>query len=107
MKQKELERLKRWTEQVTKGQRDSAVFMSLWSDTMREKPWDDPVPVMQLGYAMLLDKPIVIVAPLGSRIPENVQRAARAVEFYHRDDMDSMHAATLRALAAAGLPVPH
>jgi hypothetical protein len=64
---KELQRLKEWTRQVTRGQRESAVFMNLWSDTMARDPSGDPVPVMQLGYAMLLDKPIVIVAPHGSK----------------------------------------
>jgi hypothetical protein len=107
MNDEDLRRLKEWTVKVTRGQRDSAVFMNLWSDSMADDPSGDPVPVMQLGYAMLLDKPIVIVAPHGSRIPENVKRTARAVEFYDRDNEASLHAATVRALKAAGLEVPH
>lgn len=75
MKKKALHQLKDWTRRVTKGQRESAVFLNLWSDTMATDPSRDPVPVMQLGYAMLLDKPIVIIAPHGSRIPENAPRA--------------------------------
>lgn len=107
MTPKELRKLRTWTQKVTRGQRDSAVFMNLWADSMATDPSSDPVPVMQLGYAMLLDKPIVILAPHGSVIPENVKRAARVVEFYDRDSTDSMHAATVRALKAAGLEVKH
>jgi hypothetical protein len=105
--EKELRRLKDWTRKVTRGQRDSTVFLNLWNDKMATDPSSEPVPVMQLGYAMLLDKPIVIIAPHGSKIPENVTRVARAVEFFDRDDTNSLHAATLRALKAAGLEVPH
>lgn len=103
MKDEELAELQDWTRKVTKGQRDSAVFMSLWSDSMRDDPSGDPVPVMQLGYAMLLDKPIIVIAPQAARIPENVKRVARAIEFYDPDKTSSLHAATLRALAAVGL----
>jgi hypothetical protein len=107
MNKNELRKLQEWTRAVTRGQRDSAVFLNLWSDSMAADPSGDPVPVMQLGYAMLLDTPIVIVAPHGSRIPENVKRAARSVEFYHRDDDASLRAATLRAMKAAGIEVPY
>ncbi len=102
----ELQQLSAWTRQVTRGQRESAVFLDLWNDKMATDPSSDPVPIMQLGYAMLLDKPIVVIAPHGSTIPENVTRVARAVEFFDRDNMDSLHAATLRALKAAGVEVP-
>lgn len=107
MNPKELQRLKDWTRQVTRGQRESAVFLDLWSDVMADDPSAQPVPVMQLGYAMLLDKPIVIVAPHGSRIPDNVKRVARTIEFYDRGNDASLHAATIRAMKAAGLEVPH
>src|SRR5215831_14196823 len=93
--------LQTWARKVTEGQRASAVFCSLWSDGMRDDPGRDPIPVIQLGYAMLLDKPIVIVAPRGARVPENVKRAALAVEFYEPDDVLSVRAATLRAITVA------
>ena len=56
---------------------------------------------------MLLDKPIVVLAPHGSRIPENVQRAAKAIEYFDRGDQASLHAATLRALKAVGVEAHH
>jgi hypothetical protein len=106
MTTKQLRDLKQWATKVTRGQKDSAVFMNLWSDAMLD-PGKEPVPIFQLGYAMILDKPIIIVAPHGSRIPENVKRAARAVEYFDHGNTDSLHAATLRAFKAAGIEVPH
>lgn len=102
-----ISKLKAYTRRVTRGQSDAACFLQLWSDKMRDDPGSEPMPIVQLGYAMILDKPIVIVAPIGARVPENIIRAARAVEYYHPDDPASLHAATLRALAAAGLDVEH
>jgi hypothetical protein len=107
VKKKDLRHLKDWTRKVTRGQKESAAFMSLWSDTMADDPSSEPVPVMQLGYAMLLDKPIIVVARHGARIPENVKRVAVAVEFYDDGNTDSLHAATVRAMKAAGIEVPH
>lgn len=107
MNKKQLDELSAWARQVTRGQRESVVFLSLWSDEMRDDPSSDPVPVFQMGYAMLLDKPIVIVAPHGSRIPENVQRAARTIEYYDSGDTAQLQPATLRALKAAGLEPRH
>jgi hypothetical protein len=107
MNRAEVRKLAAWTRKVTRGQKESAVFLDLWNDAMATDPSQHPVPVMQLGYAMLLDKPIVIVARHGARIPENVQKAARAIEFYEDGDMDSLHAATLRAMQAAGIEVWH
>lgn len=106
MKRNHLRDLKTWATKVTRGQRESSTFLQLWSDSMLE-PSKEPVPIFQLGYAMILDKPIVIVAPHGSRIPENVRRVARAVEYYDHDNEASLHAATVRALKAAGLGVKH
>jgi hypothetical protein len=72
-----------------------------------ENPGREWQMILQLGSAVLLDKPILVIAPRGARIPDNARRVAHAVEFYEPDDQASLHAATLRALAAAGLPVLH
>jgi hypothetical protein len=106
MQRNDLRELKRWASRVTRGQRDAAMFMSLWSDAMLD-PAKEPIPVFQLGYAMILDKPIVIVAPHGARVPENVIRAALAVEYYDEGDDESLHAATLRAFKAVGVEPEH
>lgn len=103
MTDRELEELKRWTRLVTRGQKESASFMSLWNDKMATDPAGDPIPVMQLGYAMLLNKPIIVVAPVGSIIPSNVLKVAVAVEYFHEGDVASAQDATRRALTKAGI----
>lgn len=100
-----LDELRGWTKRVVAGQAESACFLQLFSPDMREHPEDDPIPIMQLGYAMVLDKPILIVAVEGTAVPKNIRRAATAVEFYPAGDMDAMKTATLRALRAGGIDV--
>ena len=103
MKRSDVKRLQAWATKATTGVADSAVFMSLWNDTMNA-PAKEPEAVLQLAYALILDKPIVIVAQHGATIPPKVRRIADALEFYDRGDEASLRAATLRALAAVGLP---
>jgi hypothetical protein len=42
--------------------RDSGQFLLLWNPTMV----DEVIPILQMGLAVYLDKPIIIVAPEGS-----------------------------------------
>lgn len=102
-KARERAELQRWAERATRGIRESTTFITLWSDSMASDPKGDPVPVIQLGLAMLLDKPIVIVAPVGAVIPENVRRVARSIKFYVPADPTSIQHATQAALAEAGI----
>ena len=59
---------------------------SLYVGLFNEKSWKkDPTPVFQLGLAMMLDKPIVIVAFDDESIPENIRKVAVAVEIVAKD----------------------
>lgn len=75
---------------------DCATFMALWSDGMR----DDPVCLIQMGLAMYLDKPIYLLVPEGTTIPNNLLAVARRIEYFKRDETDfsSINAATERLL---------
>lgn len=97
-------KLRDFARRATKGQRGSSAFLQIWDERIREDPGSAPEVLIQLGYAMILDQPIVVVAPDGSYVPDNIRRAAHAVEFFDPDDMDSMKSATLRALKAADIP---
>lgn len=67
----------------------SGIFASLLS-----KGWHkDPVPVLQLGLAMLLDKPIVIIALDDEPVPENIRKVAIAVERANTKDPESIERA--------------
>lgn len=54
---------------------DSKVFLSLFSRDMTK----DAIPCLQLGLAMMLDKPIIVVARPEDEIPENLQNVATAI----------------------------
>lgn len=73
----------------------SACFWTIFSDKMV----DEVVPVIQLGLAILLDKPIMLLAPKGVRVPEHLQRLAIAIEEFERGDAESLKQASLRLAA--------
>ncbi len=62
---------------------------------------------LQIGVCLLDGKPLLLVAPRGTEIPDRLRAAATVVEFYVPHDPVSCELATKRALLAAGLPVQH
>lgn len=54
---------------------ESAIFLNLFSPEMSKQV----LPCLQLGLAIMLDKPIVIVAPEGREIPNNLRCVAAAI----------------------------
>lgn len=60
---------------------------------------------LQIGRCLMDGKPLLLIAPVGSQIPEKLQAAATAVEYYTLGDMTSCELATKRALLAVGRPV--
>jgi hypothetical protein len=61
---------------------ESAVFIALFTKAYMESP----ITLLQLGMAVVLDKPILLVVKRGTSIPDNVRRLARAIEEYDTDD---------------------
>jgi nucleoside 2-deoxyribosyltransferase len=56
---------------------DSAVAMSMWPNGTEI----DPKMAVELGYMLLLDKPIIVVVEPGSKVPDNlVKVAVRIIE---------------------------
>lgn len=55
--------------------KNSGVFLSLFNHDMTK----DAVPCLQLGLAMMLDKPIIVVARPDETIPENLKKVATAI----------------------------
>lgn len=72
----------------------SAVFLSIFTENYEK----DAKAILEFGLAIVLDKPIYMVVPEGTKVPENVKRVARGIEYYNRDDTESLHAATKRLL---------
>lgn len=59
------------------GMAGSRVFLQLWDEGIEK----DPIAVLQTGMAVLMDKPMFFVVPLGMavKLPENLRRLARGV----------------------------
>jgi len=64
------------------GLRDSKTFCLIFN----EKIIDEVLPLIQMGLAVYLDKPIVILAPKGTLIPGNLRAMATAIEEFDHDD---------------------
>jgi hypothetical protein len=90
------QKLKEAAERSAEKLADCSAFISLFSEKMAE----EPVPVLQLGLAMLMDKPIYLLVPEGAALPENLRKVAVRIEYYKRDaeDMTSFRQASDRLL---------
>jgi hypothetical protein len=73
----------------------SHVFLALFTAAYQRSP----AALMQLGMAVVLDKPLLLLVDGDTKIPENVRRLARAIEVY--TSLDDMAFATERLLAKA------
>jgi hypothetical protein len=55
---------------------------------------EDPLCALQLGYALLLDKPIVLIVDKNVQIPASLVRASKLIERVDFDDPDWASKAT-------------
>jgi hypothetical protein len=74
------------------GLSGSKTFCLLWNAKMVE----EVIPILQMGLAVYLDKPIVVLMPKGNVLPGNVRAMATAVEEYDPNDDATMNAAVER-----------
>lgn len=69
-----------WLCRAAKGSgekiRDSSMFLSLYSPDFTK----NPLCALQLGIAIMLDKPISIIAIKGQKIPDNLRKIAWHIE---------------------------
>ena len=71
---------------------ESSIFLTLLTDNYKS----DPVCALQLGIAIMLGKPIVVVANDEIDIPDSLARIADKVEVY--SEKEGMEKAVTRAL---------
>lgn len=74
------------------GLSGSATFCLLWNDKMVE----EVIPIIQMGLAVYLDKPIVILVPKGATVPGNLRAMATGIEEFDPADAASLQAAMER-----------
>jgi hypothetical protein len=94
--------LQAWAARAIEGQMQSAVFLLLWDDAIVVAPDQQALPILQIGTALVLNQPIVIVARRDAQIPDTLRRLAVVVEHYDGGQLPSMKAAVLRAMTAVG-----
>ncbi len=70
----------------------STTFCVLFNEQMIT----EVLPLIQMGLAVYLDKPIVLLAPKGSVIPANLRAMATAIEEFDPENRDSFDAAVER-----------
>lgn len=86
------QKLRDATRRNFEGLSGARTFCLLWNEKMVE----EVIPIIQMGLAVYLDKPIVILAPTGSVIPANLRAMATAIEEFDPKDRASLDAATMR-----------
>jgi hypothetical protein len=86
--------LVKFANHALRGLAESRTFIGVWGDDI---PMDGPRVefLLQLGYALMNDKFIIIPVPHGVELPKKVEAIADAVVRYNRDDPESLqHALT-------------
>jgi hypothetical protein len=70
----------------------STTFCCLFNDRMV----DEVIPMIQMGLAVYLDKPIVLLVPKGRTVPGNLRAMATAIEEFDPADERTLNAAVER-----------
>lgn len=85
---------KKWLAETHEKVRDSATFLSIFTDNYKE----DPLALVQLVFAMMLEKPIYLIVPEGTKIPRAFLKAADKIEFFEPDNKEDMQAKVTKML---------
>jgi hypothetical protein len=93
----DLKHLKPWVESTAERMGESVICLNVFTDDYGK----DVQSLIQFSLAIMMDKPIFLLAPKGRKIPKLVERIAEGIEFYNEGNKASMQAATTRLLTAA------
>ncbi len=87
-------RFKKWFQSMVadsgKKIEESEGFLSLLTTSYKESPQC----ALELGIAVILDKPILLLVPDDVEIPNNLLKIAKGVQRFKTDDMEDMKRAT-------------
>lgn len=70
----------------------SRVFLGLGT----EEYYKDPLTMLQLGMAVAMDKPVFMLVPEGTKVPDNIRRLARGIEYYTKDNLQEKTTAIIK-----------
>jgi hypothetical protein len=90
-----------WARRNVRGVDDAAVFVGITDD----RPMDAARAeyTLQIGHALLTDKPIIIAAPHGWPLSSKLLRVADRVVRYDPGDVETMKPGMTQALAELGV----
>lgn len=78
---------KKYLDKVAKsseiGLKSSKIFLGIGT----EEYYKDPVSMLQIGMAVLMDKPIYLLVPHGTNIPRNLKVVATHIEYYGPNEL--------------------
>lgn len=77
---KEKEELDAWLKQASGGSLPKMQGSSSYAGIVTESFLKDPLCALQLGYAILLDKPIILIADHNLKLPAALVKIAKIIE---------------------------
>lgn len=99
MAQEQKDEMVIWAKKVTEGMSDSAIFMQLFNPLSDpDEALEDPQYLIQLGYAIMLDKPVIVIASYKQTIPDKLEKVADVIGRYKDGSMKSIHNAIESAI---------
>lgn len=82
---------KAWAQEVVdnarSGMEDSANFCSIVTDGYL----NDPICATQLGMAIMMDKPIILMVKVGTKLPKHLEKVSDGIIYFH-DEHDLKNA---------------
>lgn len=96
--QDEVEELRGTAERSFDGMKASAMFLSILDPEQYKR---DPVALIGLSLAILMDKPLYFVVREGQILPESIKRLAKGIEYCKDGDTRGQIEAVERIVAKA------
>ena len=89
-----------WGRRALRGLDKSAVYVGVLNDAPLSAARVEFT--LQLGHALLTEKPIILTVPSGVRLPDKLRAIADRVVFYNPGDGSSVAAGVAQALTEMG-----
>lgn len=72
--------LKKWLEMNGPRNKEAIASCNTFAGIMTQNALEDPGVALQLGYALMLDKPIVLIVDKTMQVPASLVKIARLIE---------------------------
>ena len=69
--------------------KQSKFFLSLYTDNYET----DPVCALQIGIALMLDKPIFLLVPNDKKVSNHLEKVSSHIEYFDSDDVGGLESA--------------